>query len=302
MHTSARVSGSAGGSAHRIPCRLGLAKAAAVSVPMLASTALTCVMGALLPPAPGLVLFTLGLMIACSLLVAALEPLAVRLLYGCVPLSVADQRVLSPTLATLCRHGLGPPLVDLWVRQIGPSISVVATGRRSVLVSRALLEAISSGTINAERATSLLAREAGLARAGANRSDLFLRFWTVPWVLLTRVMVGAAQGLGGAPIVRVAWRARWAVTAIAVVQAAAADHGLLAVLVLAIGATSYLWPRWVRAWQAQLAGIGNEAVSRVRAFAQPTGPGPVPRSDQRPAASEPCGGTRSPVRHLSVVR
>ena len=278
------------------------AKARAVSVPVLASTGVTCAVGALLPPVPGLALFALGLVIAGALLIDRAEPMAVRLLYGASPLTVADQRVLAPTLTALSSHGLGPPLVDIWVRPGGPATAVTATGRRSVLVNRALLEAMTSEAISVERATALLAREAGLVRAGATRFDLVLRWWTISWVLLTAGCVAVAQGLGVAAPVRVMWKARWLVVAIAVVQAVTADHAGLAVLVAAIAVMTYLWPRWVRTWQRQLAEIGDGAVARVGASAPPARPGRVPDNRQGTASVEVQARASSAGRHLSVVR
>ena len=139
-------------------------------------------------------------------------------------------------------------------------------------------------------------------RAGATRFDPVLRWWTIPWVLLTVGMVALAQFFGVAAPVRVMWRARWLVAVIAVVQAVAADHAGLAVLVAVIVVTSYLWPRWVRAWQARLAEIGDEAVARVGAPAPPAGRGPALGSIQGPAAANARGCAPSSGRHLSVVR
>ena len=282
--------------------RLAGAKARAVSVPVLASTGVTCAVGALLPPVPGLALFASGLVIAGALLIDRVEPLAVRLLYGASPLTVADQRVLAPALTALCPHGLGPPLVDIWVRPGGPATDVTATGRRSVLVTRALLEAMTSEAISVERATALLAREAGLVRAGATRFDLVLRWWTISWVLLIAGMVAVAQFFGVAAPVRVMWKARWLVAAIAVVQAVTADHRGLAVLVATIVVTTYLWPRWVRAWEGRLAEIGDGAVARVCAPAPPARPGRVLRNRQGTASVEAQARAPSSGRHLSVVR
>ena len=147
MSTATHASPAAAVLAARKHGRLAGAKARAVSVPVLASTGVTCAVGAVLPPAPGLALFVLGLVIAGALLIDVVEPLAVRLLYGGSPLTVADQRVLAPVLTVLCPHGLGPPVVDVWVRPGGPATDVTATGRRSVLVTRGLLEAITSEAI-----------------------------------------------------------------------------------------------------------------------------------------------------------
>ena len=301
MSTATHASPAALAQAARKHGRFAGAKARAVSVPVLASTGVTCAVGALLPPHSGLALFASGMVVAGALLIDGVEPLAVRLLYGGSPLTVTDQRALAPVLTALCRHGLGPPIVDIWVRPGGPATHVTATGRRSVLVTRGLLEAITSEAISVERATALLAREAGPVRAGATRFDPVLRWWTIPWGLLTAGMVAVAHCFGVAAPVRLMWRARWLVAVIAVVQAVAADHGGLAVLLLSIGATSYLWPRWVRAWQARLAEIGDEAVARVGAPA-PAGRGPALGSRQVPAGANARGCATSSVRHLSAVR
>ena len=286
-------------SAGRIDCCLGWAKAGAVSVPMLASAAMTCAVGGLLPPVPGLVLFTLGLVIAGALFVGRVEPLAVRLLYGGTPLTVADQRVLAPVVAALCAHGLGPPMVQVWVRPDGPPTDVTATGRRSMLVNRSLIEAIQDGAVSVERATTLLTHAGGLVRSGATRADPFLRFWTIPWVLLTHAMVWLGRIIGVADIVQVMWKGRWILAAIAVVQAVTASHPGLAVLVSAIGTTTYLWPQWVRTWHARVGAIGDEAVARVLPPAPPSAQIPALRGPRTSPALPPESSRR---RRLSVVR
>lgn len=282
--------------------RLAGTKARAVSVPVLTSTGVTCAVGALLPPVPGLALFASGLVIAGALLVDGMEPMAVRLLYGASPLTVADQRVLAPVLTALGSQGLGPPLLDIWIRPRGPATEVTATGRRSVLVTRALLEAMTSEAIGVERVTALLAREAGLVRAGATRFDPVLRWWTISWVLLMAGMVAGAQFFGIAAPVRVMWKARWLFAAIAVVQAVTADHHRLAVLVATIVVTTYLWPRWVRTWEGRLAELGDGAVARVCAPAPHARPGRVIRKRQGTPSAEAQARAPSAGRHLSVVR
>jgi hypothetical protein len=206
---------------------------------------MTCSIGALLPPVPGLVVFTLGLVIAFALGVDRVEPVVVCLVYGGTPLAAEDHRALGPALAVLSSHGLGPPRVRFWVRHGSPTDGV-AVGRRSVLVSRDLISASSSGQVGVESAAMLLAQAAGLVRGGATRGDLFIRFWTLPWVFVTYGMVRFARGFGVLPLVRMTWKARWLLTVVAAAQAIAESHVALAGLVVGIGAVSYLWPRWVR--------------------------------------------------------
>jgi hypothetical protein len=285
----------------RFPSSSGWCKARAVSVPIVTSTAITCAVGAVVPPLPGLVLFTLGMVFACLLLVGRMEPLVVRVVYGGAPLTAEDHRALGPVLAVLRSYGLGPPTVRFWVRHGSPADGPLSVGRRSVLVSRGLITAISSGEVGVERAAVLLARPAGLVRGGATRGDLFIRFWTLPWVVLTYGMVGAARGVGVLPLVRMTWKARWLLTVVAAAQAMAESHVAVAGLVVGIGAISYLWPRWVRAWQTECQVLGDEAAAAVRASA-PRG-GDARRED--PDGQDPRLAGRATVarnRHLSVVR
>ena len=254
-----------------------------------------------MPPLPGLVLFTLGMVFACLLLVGRMEPLVVRVVYGGAPLTAEDHRALGPALAVLSSHGLGPPRVRFWVRHGSATDGVITVGRRSVLVSRGLISAISSGEVGVESAAMLLAQAAGLVRGGATRGDLFIRFWTLPWVVLTYGMVGAARGVGVLPLVRMTWKARWLLTVVAAAQAMAESHVAVAGLVVGIGGISYLWPRWVRAWQTECQVLGDEAAAAVRASA-PRG-GDARRED--PDGQDPRLAGRATVarnRHLSVVR
>jgi len=286
----------------RFPSARGWSKARAVSVPIVASTSMTCAVGAVLPPLPGLVLFTLGVVFGCLLLVGRMEPVVVRVVCGGAPLTAEDHRALGPVLGVLSSHGLGAPTVRFWVRPGSSSDGPISVGRRSVLVSRGLIAAISSGEVGVERAATLFAQAAGLVRGGATRGDLFIRFWTLPWVLLTSGMMRAARGVGVLPLVLMTWKARWLLTVVAAAQAMAESHVALAGLVVGIGAISYLWPRWVRGWQTECQVLGDEAAAAVRASTPGAGDA-LGREDRDGQEAGLVGrATVARNRHLSVVR
>ncbi|MFZ1372206.1 MAG: hypothetical protein WAS01_00185 [Nostocoides sp.] len=268
----------------------------------MTSTAITCAVGAVLPPLPGLALFTLGMVFACLLVVGRMEPLVVRVVYGGAPLTAEDHRALGPVLAVLSSYGLGPPTVRFWVRHGSPADGPISVGRRSVLVSRGLITAISSGEVGVERAAVLLAQAAGLVRGGATRGDLCIRFWTLPWVVLTYGMVGAARGFGVLPLVRMTWKARWLLTVVAAAQAMAESHVALAGLVVGIGAISYLWPRWVRAWQTECQVLEDEAAAVLRACTTRAGDALGREDPDGQEAGRVGRATVARNRHLSVVR
>jgi hypothetical protein len=161
---------------------------------------------------------------------------------------------------------------------------------------------MSSGEVGVEHAAVLLAQSAGLMRGGATRGDLCIRFWTFPWVVLTHAMVGAARGFGVLPLVRMTWKARWLLTVVAAAQAMAESHVALAGLVVGIGAGSYLWPRWVRAWQTECQVLEDEAAAAVRGCAPRAGDvlGREDRDGQEVGLV--CRANVARKRHLSVVR
>ena len=81
----------------------------------------------------------------------------------------------------------------------------------------------------------------------------------------------------------------------------AESHVALAGLVVGIGGISYLWPRWVRAWQTECQVLGDEAAAAVRASA-PRG-GDARREDPDGQEAGLVGrATVARSRHLSVVR
>src|ERR1035437_5845822 len=113
----------------------GMSQALARSPGLVVSTVLTCMVGALLPPLPGLTLFVGGLGLAAVLCAGGLEQPAVRLLDRARVLSEAEAAALAPAIALLCQKSLGPPTVKLYVRDGEGGIRTGAAGGHSVVVS-----------------------------------------------------------------------------------------------------------------------------------------------------------------------
>src|SRR5665647_3049856 len=87
----------------------GISHALARSPGLVVSTVLTCMVGALLSPLPGLTLFVGGLALVVVLCAGGLERPAVRLLGRARDLSDVEAAALAPAIALLCQRGLGPP-------------------------------------------------------------------------------------------------------------------------------------------------------------------------------------------------
>jgi len=229
----------------------GMSQALARSPGLLVSTVLTCMVGALLPPLPGLTLFVGGLVLTVVLCAGGLEGPAVRLLGRARVLSEAEAAALAPAIALLCQRGLGPPAVEFYARDGKVGISAGAAGRRSVVVSAGLVQAVQQGHLPADQAAGVIAAAVGRIRLGQTRFDVAVEFWTIPWQLVRAVALAIAKTVGLFPLTRMAWRIRFVVSAVAVAQSVADDRIADGLVVAVFIALTYLAPQWQRLWDVR---------------------------------------------------
>ena len=226
----------------------GMSHALARLPGLFVSTVLTCMVGALLPPLPGLTLFVGGLGLAAVLCAGGLERPAVRLLGRARVLSEAEAAALAPAIALLCQRGLGPPAVELYARDGEVGISAGAAGRRSVVVSAGLLLSAQLGQLPADQTAGVIAAAVGRIRLGQTRFDVAVEFWTIPCQLVRAVCLVIAKTIGLLPLTGFAWRTRFVVAAVAVAQSVADGRIAAGVVVAVFIALTYLAPRWQRQW------------------------------------------------------
>lgn len=241
-------------------------KVAAFAPAVGGSTLLTVTFAPLLPPLAGWVLFVGGLVAMAALSCGMGEDFAIRALFRGRRLTTAEERLLAPALTLLCQRGLGPPVTRLWVRDSVHPISSGGVGRRSVIVSGGLIAAVRDGQLPSDQAAAVIAHAAGTVRAGVVRCDAALEFWTVPWQLVRTVGVGAARWFAWIPLAGLAWRLRFIVGGIALVQGlidgrpAAIAAGIGAGLVVAL---TYLTPRLAALWATAVSEAGDREVDRA---------------------------------------
>lgn len=226
----------------------GISQALARSPDLAVSTALTCMVGALLPPLPGLTLFVGGLALTVVLCAGGLERPAVRLLGRARVLSEAEAAALAPAIALLCQKDPGQPAVEFYARDCEVGINTRAAGRRSVVVSAGFLRACQMGQLPADQAAGVIAAAVGRIRLGQTRFDTAVEFWTIPWQLLRALALATAKTVGWFPLTRFAWRIRFIVAAAAAVQSVAEGRIAAGVVVALFIALTYLAPRWQRQW------------------------------------------------------
>lgn len=154
----------------------GMSQALALSPGLFVSTVLTCMVGALLSPLPGLMLFAGGLALMVVLCAGGLEGPAVRVLGHARVLSEAEAVALAPAIALLCQKGIGPPVVELYAHDGEVEISAGAAGRHSVVVSSGLLQSAQLGQLPADQAAGVIAAAVGRIRLGQTRFDVAVEF------------------------------------------------------------------------------------------------------------------------------
>lgn len=193
---------------------------------------------------------------------SAWEGSAAAVVLGARRLRPSERDELAAVLTQLCRVGLGPPLVELRVKR-SRVIGAVGAGRRTVVVSTGLIEAVVLGDLPSRQAAAVVAHSAVLVREGLTRADLLIGCVSAPW----RAMRAAVHGICGwgrrLPLTQAAWRLRAVVVAVAVVQAVQVGRVGLAVTIAASGAFSYALPVWERRWHDLLVRAGDEGVARA---------------------------------------
>ena len=184
------------------------------------------------------------------------------ILLGARRLRPSERDDLAAVLTQLCRAGLGPPLIDVRVKR-SRAIGAMGSGRRTVIVSTGLIEAVALGDLSSHQAAAVVAHSAVLVREGPTRADLIIGCVSAPWRATRAAIHGICSSLRWLPLTQAAWRLRVVVVAVAVVQAVQAGRVDLAVAIAAIGTLSYGLPVWERRWHQLLMRVGDEGVVRV---------------------------------------
>ena len=230
-------------------------------LPATVSTVVLVVAAGALPALPALALVC-GVGAATLLLWFGVgEQLACRALHGARPPTAAEAAVMAPAITRVCAAGLGPPLVRVAVQPRGQGLVAFPFGDATLVVPRALVVAVHHGRISHEQAAASIAHAAAICSGGLTRGQVALVVWCLPWVALEGVVAAAGRTLRGVALLRLAWRARVLVAAIAVAQNAADGHPWMAgVLVVLIGAT-YSQPALNRQWHRRLVSVGDDALA-----------------------------------------
>jgi len=226
---------------------------------VVVSTLLTCMVGALLPPLAGLLVFVAGLTVALVLATGRLEAAGLRLMYQARPLQEWEAAALAPTVSLLCSQGIGPPAVTLYVRE-SEGMATWSAGRQSVIVSSGLVRTLHQRQLTVEEAAGLLAHAVGRLHIVRPRFDLAVEFWTLPWQILRGICTAIGHAFAWLPLVEFAWKIRFVVATIAVVQSVVDGRAPAGVVIAVFVGLTYLTPGWRRAWEVRVEAAADQFV------------------------------------------
>ena len=131
-----------------------------------------------------------------------------------------------------------------------------------MIVSAGLLEAMADQALAPDQAAAVMAHAAVLVRRGWVRHDVLITGWALPWQLLRAVAeTAAAAGRRRLPLTALAWRLRFVVGTVAVVQLLQQGQPGLGAFTAAVIAGSYAIPVAERAWQARMVAAGDEGLA-----------------------------------------
>ncbi|MCO5303791.1 MAG: hypothetical protein M9923_11375 [Phycicoccus sp.] len=270
---------------------------------LVISTVVTSMVGATLPPLAGSMLFVGGLLVGVLLVAGVGESAAARVLLASRPARAEELALLAGVLTVLCRAQLGPPVIRLRVRPGEHAIAAGGFGRRSVVVSGGLLDAVEGGRLPQDQAAAVIAHAGALVRGGWVRNDPAIGFWSLPWQLIAAVAQVVASVGRRLPLTSVAWRLRGIVLSIAVVQAVQLHQVRLAATIAGIGVVSYAMPVLEWRWRLLLLASGDVAV-RESGLASPLADflRCCPRTPDLQARLRTLEGSTRVMRPLGLVR
>ena len=241
-------------------------RAVALAPGLVVSSAVWLMVAALLPAGLGDLLLLSGL----ALLVLLWSGRSGRLgwlvdqvgavLAGAREPTPAEQLTFAPVLSRLAE--LEVDRVQWQVSRSGRSYPAsLPFGRDQVVVSPVFVEAVFRGQVDVDDAAALVAHSAGWLRAQPTRGDIAIAAWLLPWRALARVIARVAAAARWVPLIGLAWRLRFVVGAIAVVQSVAEGREFSSGVVAMFITATYVAPAARRARGVRLQAAADKYVA-----------------------------------------
>lgn len=223
---------------------------------VLASCVLASWVLVLAPPPWGAAVVLAWLAVILTASRPAVERALATLVMGARQLTAWERAALAEPLTQLCAQA-GSPAIDVLVTAC-PDLGATCFGRRTLLLTRPLLDALQQHQLPTAEATALMMSAAGQIRSGGTSQDGLLTALTLPWLPIRGLARGVAHVAGWIPLVGFAWRIRALTFAVAVGQTAMEGRGWMALAITVTGVYSYLQPYATRRATRALILAGDE--------------------------------------------
>lgn len=209
----------------------------------LVSTAAVGVVCTLTQRAAAACLIVLELSLLAILASGHGETVAARFVGRTRPLRGRESASLRPAVAVLEEFDLVRPDIQFTVRARHDILWADAIGRHTIVMSPGLLEAIATGRARPDEVAAVLAHAIGRIRLGQTRYDLALTFWLLPWKGFQLLSGGVGRVVvAWFPPIKLAWRVRSIVSAVALTQGMNQGRALFGCLSAVVIGLSYLVP------------------------------------------------------------
>lgn len=158
-----------------------------------------------------------------------------------------------------------------------PGRQTTAVGPNIILLDRSLVDGYCAGKVDSQSVAYTLAHRVAQLRLGYTRLDLVITFWCLPM----RILKAIGAGLGRNSLIAAAWRARFLMAGVVLVQSHL--EGTLPVGIAGAGiiAATYLVPWLRRVWIRHLDKVADTAL-RVALDEGATAESPILGSRRRP--------------------
>ena len=178
--------------------------------------------------------------------------------FGGRPATELERDTLLQVLVPLaCLRGRQQPSVWIATRLNGP---VLAPDRRVLVVRTQFLAAVVSGRLCGDQACALVAHALGQQRVHSSVWVAVGEVYCWPGALVALLADGFIRRAGGVGLLSAAWRIRWLILAVAVVDNCLNRRWPALVGVVIIGTLSWTTGRLARRWNSTLLALGDERV------------------------------------------
>lgn len=226
---------------------------------------------------PGLVAWlVLGAVVAGSVLLATswMRCPAVGWFLGGTRLPADVDAAIRPLLE-VAAHVSDGRHIDLGLAATG--LQTTAVGPNIVLLDRALVDGYCAGKVDPQHLAFILAHRVAQLRLGYTRFELVVTFWCLPVILFKAI----GAGLGRIPLIAAAWRARFLMVGVVLVQSYPEGTPPLGIAGAGIIAATYVIPWLRRVWTRHLDSIAHTALRLALAEAA-TAESPILSTRRRP--------------------